>query len=78
MTQEFKQELFNICSQNKIPYSFIWGYVKIEENDTHDAFYITEVEWADSMLGYIDKTEIDDFTIENYQSHQAIKAPLSN
>lgn len=58
MTQEFKQELFNICSLTNPPYTYITAYVKIEQSDTHDAFYITDVEWADTKLGWMDFDEI--------------------
>lgn len=64
MTQEFKQELFNICSQSRLTYTYISAYVKIEENDTHDAFYITEVEWAETKLGLMDYDDVKNELLE--------------
>lgn len=64
MTQELKQELFNICSQNNPPYTYINAYVKIEESDTLGAFNITEVQWAETKLGWMDFDEVKNELLE--------------
>ena len=64
MTQELKQELFNICSQNNPPYTHINAYVKIEESDTLGAFNITEAQWAETKLGWMDFDEVKNELLE--------------
>lgn len=64
ISQEIKQGLFDICSQNNPPYAYIIAYVKIEENDTRNEFHITDVEWAETRLGWIDSDDVRNDLLE--------------
>jgi len=58
ISQETKQVLFDICSQNKPAYTYIIAYVKIEGDN------ITDVEWAESKLLWMDFEDIKNDLLE--------------
>ncbi len=58
ISQEIKQALFDICSQNNPPYTYIIAYVKIEGNN------ITDVEWAETKIGRMDFDDVKNDLLE--------------
>lgn len=58
MTDDLKQEIFDICSSNKPKYLYVEAYLEILQDEFSDSFYVDKVECAFTKLGDLSETEL--------------------
>ena len=66
MNAELKQELFDLCSSQSPRYTYLEAFVKIEESETPDSFYIAQVDWVLIKLGSIVYEDAKNDLLEHY------------
>ena len=66
MNAELKQELFDLCSSKAPRYTYLEAFVKIDEDESHGSFHITQVDWVLIKLGSIEYEDAKNDLLENY------------
>ena len=69
MNAELKQELFDLCSSKAPRYTYLEAFVKIDENESHGSFHITQVDWVLIKLGSIAYEDAKNDLLEHHPTN---------
>jgi hypothetical protein len=58
MTENLKQEIFDICSDHRPKYLYAEAFVRIKKLEDREEYYISDVDWAFTKLGDLPEEEL--------------------
>lgn len=58
MTEDLKQEIFDICSDHRPKYLYAEAFVRIKKSEGKEEYYISDVDWAFTKLGNLPEEEL--------------------